>query len=244
MKQILRLALTLLGLHIGLAKADPLTWSIDGEYHYFDAAPANELLSPENYKKYRQFLRDENCPAATALLNLAFVDRYPQFSDVAIGRERFDDWHFRLVHKKYKDLSFCSWIDRFKEIEQKIKTANASIGPYLGDGPRPRKAKHKKLWEHRDGVVSSLILWASHDYVPALLRLIAITRHGDLFDIATDIEYYLLKRLCEIGHDCSELGDRIAELEQQLPATRAKAIADKAASRNVIDKVLKYGSDF
>jgi len=238
MNRIVVLAMTALVAFAAPSHSDELRYVKDRAFHYFDAAPLPELFSSKDFAKYQTFLKEENCPAAAAMLNLAFIERYPQFSNVGIGRSNFNFWYKIYVPYKYFSLHFCVVKDQLRRVEKKIVTSDKPVGFYSLRRPPPWPDGYEPLWRDRDIAVHGFITLASLDYIPGLLALANLVVRGDVIDLGRDFEFYLIKRACHLGHDCSDFKVRFSELEKLVPPEKQSSAANNAKRHNMVEELV------
>ena len=220
------------------------TMSIAKEIRWYDeggfkSAPASELLSVPEYKTYQKLISEKDCGPAALLLNKAFVKRYPQMSDAAAPRgAKFMRWFVHFVSLKFPDLDFCLDSLKLKHVEMYLAQDGTKIGKYFRGDLRKPPLLYWKEWQDRDHFVGSIVLRAAKDHPPALLEIAKLVKRGDVFDLKSDFEFYLIKRACHLNYPCEAYTTRLNELENAISPDIAKQMTLLASSENIVLKKL------
>ncbi len=215
--------------------AEKMMWNEGIETKYFDSAPASVLLTASKYKAYRKLIKDMDCGPAALMLNKAFVQRYPQFSDAAAPRgPQFIRWYVHFVSHEFPDLDFCMDSLKLKHHEMMLAQDGTKIGKYFSGDMRKPPLLYFDEWRDRDHYVESIILRAAQDHKPALLEIAKLAKRGDVFELDPDFEYYLIKRACHLGASCVIYEERLKILEKMAVPEKIKQGAQMAKQKNIV----------
>ncbi len=192
---------------------------------FFESAPAEELMSKNEYKYYTRALEKLDCDLAGILLNTAFIRNYPQFEQARLKHDCLSDrgcahWS-RFSGFSFDEYGFCKRVSDFNEAEYEIRIHDMT----------PPKFNMRLYWQSkrdenywvgmRDSSIVLIYYLADADYIPALLKIGELLRRGDVLISSIEAEYFVLRRACFLGYEqCSGLEPRLAELQNMLAPDR------------------------
>ncbi len=219
------------------SRSDVLFMS-DGTYAPFKTKPAKDLMTREEYRDYLDALNKLDCKQAEEQLRGAFVRSYPQFSTTIkrapeTNAEAADVKSYRwgiYAGVQFVGYGFCGSYTRFLELENQISQSKIPARKYIARTIDQDNYYDKSLLSLRDNSLAAMIVSADKGYVPALITIAQLLRRGDLFDIGseTEVEFYLLQRVCYLGRECSLVDARVQELGTRISSTRRAEITKKA----------------
>ncbi len=202
---------------------------------FFDSAPAEELMSKNEYKYYTRALGSLECDLADILLNTAFVRHYPQFERARLQQHCLSDdgcVHWFIFSKVlFDEYAFCSWVSELNEAEYEIRIHDMTPPKFDLDLVF-QGVKDENLWvELRDTNIALIFSLANEDYIPALLKLGELLRRGNVLISSNEAEYFVLRRACFLGYEqCADLEPRLAELQNMLAPDRITLLEKTSAA--------------
>jgi hypothetical protein len=230
--------------HAQIALKDPqrLTFDKDGHISPFRSKPARALMSDAEFRRYTQALQLLDCETAGAVLNTAFIRLYPQFQRARLkprcGSDRDCRYWRHYANVNFKEFGYCIAIVKLRTAEQELRQRNV-VAPKFALKPWRQRTEYENYWvEARDRNLAILISQAETNYTPALIRLAALVRRGDIFNADEVAEYYILRRACILGHDCTTLAHRLAYLRRLIAPKRLIVIERKVHAKRKRKPVL------
>ena len=237
---LLALTLTCIGSSLVSAETpalDPkqLMWGTDHNKSRFKSKPARKLMTMSDYKTYRRALKALDCESAGRLLNRSFIRQYPQFSRARLVPEclKNRDCRYWLIYanSSFLDYGFCRALSGLNNAENDLRERDI-VPPKFALRPWPQKTKYANQFvRRRDEALALLISQAELGYLPAMTKLAALIRRGDVFNAGDEAEFYILQRGCVTSGDCAVLAHRLAELRKQIAPERASVIEGKARAK-------------
>lgn len=214
-------------------------------YKLFQSKPARELMGKSEFHRYQSALTTLECGAAGQILRTAFTRAYPEYAEVAQRKEtpldlKASSWE-RYASVYFKEYGFCSsWAD-FSRFSREMLERGLPSAKYQPQMVSNIQLKRHPLELRRNTAISRLVSYAASDYPPALIKLAELVRNGDLFDVKSDVELYLIERAC-FKRTCAEaVTARVKELRSAL-SSKAMTITYKAhALLSRVDSIFRFG---
>ncbi len=203
----------------------------------FKSKPARELMSEPEYTAYTQALERLDYEAAGKLLNAAFIRAYPQFESARLKPNCLLDRGCRYwmiyANSTFYEYGFCRAILELNAAAREARQEKI-VPPKFALKPFPEKTKYRNHSVfRRDEALGALIGQAELNYAPALIKLASLVRGGGVFKAGDEAEYYMLRRACLVGHDCTALAPRMAQLRTAIAPERIDLIESKARAERL-----------
>ncbi|MCH9806760.1 MAG: hypothetical protein K0U74_03425 [Alphaproteobacteria bacterium] len=234
-----------------LKDPERLIYDKDGNPDWFESKPAEGLMSPKEYRSYREALDALNCDKAGRILSLAFVQNYPQFQRARITPNceyEIDciNWE-NYAHVVFDELGYCVALKDFEQRQLKLLKSTSRppkfARPYGMVDPDPFYEDRRVL--SRDLALDIVVGKAWGGFGPALLKLAELVEKGGIFNAGEEVEYYLRLRACFLKDKCSNRPARIGVLKQKLDRERVAMIEafarDRPEAQPRLDKLMLDG---
>jgi hypothetical protein len=199
-----------------------------------ELADAKTLLGSEIFQTYKSQLNAMSCEAAGALLNEAFVQKYPALKNVGkmngTETEGYRKWRFGLVSVKYLDLFFCDAAKSLNSFAGSYRLFPDKFGFY--QHREDSRNGRDSYWFVRDIDIESLVSLADRKHVRAIIFMTDLASLGYIFENSGEVEYFLLQRACTLNYRCAEVQGRIGLLEDELPTRRQAELKRDARDLN------------
>lgn len=203
----------------------------------FKSKPARELMSAPEYTAYTQALERLDYEAAGKLLSAAFIRAYPQFESARLKPNCLldsgcRDW-MTYANTTFYEYGFCGVILKLKAAAREARQEKIAL-PKFALKPFPQETEYRnRSVFRRDHALGALISQAELNYAPALIKLASLVRDGGVFKAGDEAEYYMLRRACLVGHDCTVLAPRMAQLRTTIAPERIDLIEGKARAERL-----------
>ena len=205
----------------------------------FTSKPAKELMSESEYASYETALKALDWDRAGALLNEAFIREYPQFARAKSKPNCTADesckWWLIYANSEFIEYGFSGAELRFKAADLELTKRGAPSAKFalklIPEGKSYGAPDSDELTFKRDEALGLMISLATRGHVPALERVADLVRRGDVFEASQDVEFYVLRRICEIAGSCGSASPRLETLRATIAPDRATELEKKAKER-------------